>query len=279
MTKGGTLTKAMKEYLIKRIEYGGGDVTKLPIHADWHRDFGRSIIDLHLYICHILKSVHSSVVDCILANCIGIYDETTKAFKRGTAEEARELLNATLRKVKSFNHMHLNGRDWRQIISLLIASSRPVKVPPVLADMPLPRAYISHTGQCLLEAGSYLGWAFYHDGGGDLSDGHVSQLIVTVMILQTIGPIASTSLFSVKKDHWHQCLNHVIEQALADYTPLKLFDEGLMEANLRIVEKANWKLCSRRLADEHDAAMKVAKIHAISQGTYLQVCQFTNLYV
>ena len=88
------------------------------------------------------------------------------------------------------------------------------------------------------------------------------------MMLQSLGPIASTSLFSV---NWHQCLTHVVEQALMNYTPLKLFDEGLMEANLRIVEKANWALCSRRLADEADAAMKLAKLHAISQGTYLQV--------
>jgi hypothetical protein len=291
MKSGGVITKAMQEYLIKRIEYGGGDVTKLPIHANWHRKFGRSIIDLHLYICHILKSVDSSLVDCVMANCIGVTDEITQVFKRFTTEEARVILNATLRIVKSFNHMHLNGRDWRRIISLLVASrpppqvpsvqalpgqAPPVQVPPVLHDLPLPeqvlpRTYISHTGQCLLEAASYLGWAFFHDGGGDLSDGHISQLIVTIMILQTVGPNASTSLFSVKKDHWHQCLNHVVEQALMNYTPLKLFDEGLMEANLRIVEKALYKLCSRRLKDEGNTAMRIAKIHAIIQGAYLQV--------
>jgi hypothetical protein len=274
MAARGKLTMAMKDYLTKRIQYGGGDVTKLPIHATWHHEFGRSIIDLHLYICHILKSVDSSVVDCVLANCIGIVDETTQEFKRGTAEGARVILNATLHKVKSFNHMHLNGRDWRRLISLLIVPVRPPQVPPVSPEPPLPRTYISHTGQCLLEAASYLGWAFYHDDGGDLSDGHISQLIVTVMTLQTVGPIASTSLFGVKKDHWHQCFDHVVEEVLSSYTPLKIFDEGLMEANLRTVEKANWKLCSRRLKDEPDAAMKLAKIHGISQGTYLQVYQF-----
>jgi hypothetical protein len=231
------LTKEMKGYLDKRIQYGGGDVTKLPIHANWHPDSGRPIIDLHLYICHILKSVDSSVVDCVLKNCIGVCDEFTQGFKSGTGEAARVLLNPTLHKVKSFNHMHLNGRDWRRIISLLILAIRPPQVPPVLVELPLPRTYISHTGQCLLEAASYLGWSFYHDDGGDISDGHISQLIVTVIILQTVGPIASTSLFSVKKDHWHQCLNHVIEQALSSYTPYKLFDEGLFEANLRTVQR------------------------------------------
>jgi hypothetical protein len=265
------LTKEMRVYLDKRIQYGGGDVTKLPIHTTWHREFGSSIIDLHLYICHILKSVDSSVVDCVLQNCIGVPAEFGPDFKRGTGDAARVLLNPTLHKVKSFNHMHLNGRDWRRIISLLVTDIPPPQVSPIDPVLPLPNTYVSHTGQCLLEASSYLGWAFYHDDGGDLSDGHISQLIITVMILQTIGAIASSSLFSVKKDHWHQCLNHVVEQALSSYTPYKLFDEGLMEANLRTVEKANWKLCSRRLKDLHLAAMKVAKLHAISQGTYIQV--------
>jgi hypothetical protein len=271
---GGKLTKEMRAYVAKRIQYGGGDVTKLPIHASWHQEFGRSIIDLHLYICHILKSVDSSVVDCVLKNCIGVCDEMTHDFKRGTSEQARLLLNVTLHQVKSFNHMHLNGRDWRRIISLLILTDRPTQVPPLLSELPLPSTYISHTGQCLLEASSYLGWSFYHDDGGDLSDGHISQLIVTVMTLQIVGPIASTSLFSVKKDHWHQCLSHVVEQALSDYTPLKLFDEGLHEANLRMVEKNNWKHCAQRLKDEAHAAMKVAKIYGITQGTYMQVSKF-----
>jgi hypothetical protein len=273
MQNGGPLTKGMMAYLRKRIEYGGGDVTKLPIHASWHRAFGRSIIDLHLYICHILKSVDSSLVDCVVTKCLGVTDPATGLFKRGAAEEAREKLMTTLRTVKAFNHMHLNGRDWRKIISLLVASSRPAQVPPVIPALPLPRTFISHTGQCLLEAASNLGWAFYHDDGGDLSDGHISQLIVTVMILQVVGPIASSSLFSVKKDHWHQCLNHVVEQVLMNYTPLKLFDEGLHEANLRTVEKDNWKLCAKRMKDLRFGALKVAKLHAISQGTYLQVYQ------
>jgi hypothetical protein len=75
--------------------------------------------------------------------------------------------------------------------------------------------------------------------------------------------MSDTDLRPVPRYHHHHTtlLADAFVKAADTLTPLKLFDEGLMEANLRTVEKANWKLRSRRLTDI-DAAMKLAKIYA-----------------
>lgn len=253
--------KTTKKHLRLRVKYFCGDVQAQTAYSEFNADRGACIMDINLYTCHLTASIQHTTIDATLDKATGIADPVSGEFQKGSKKTALLLLKQLLLKVKGYNSMIMNGRDYRNLTNSLAKDE-------IRKD---GLSVFSYTAQQLLHVTSLLGWLVNHNTRGDVSPGILSMSIAVAHCLRALSFAVDPLIYGKKKDHYHIFNDHFVAILLATLSPWILFCEGAFEAHLRALEKKYIKMTSRKIAQQATTVQTIAHLHAILQGAYLDV--------